>query len=61
MRIDILTLFPKMFAGPFAESIVKRAQDKGLIEIRIHNLREWAKDKHKTVDNPPYGGGAGCD
>jgi len=59
MRIDILTLFPKMFAGPFAESIVKRAQDKGLIEIRIHNLREWAKDKHKTVDNPPYGGGAG--
>lgn len=59
MRIDILTLFPKMFKGPFEESIVKRAQEKGLVEIKIHDLRNWAKDKHKTVDDRPYGGGIG--
>lgn len=59
MRIDILTLFPNMFKGPFDESIVKRAQDKGLVEINIHNLRKWTKDKHKTVDDHPYGGGVG--
>lgn len=59
MKIDILTLFPEMFKGPFDESIVKRAQEKGLVEIKIHNLRKWAKDKHKTVDDRPFGGGAG--
>lgn len=59
MKIDILTLFPKMFTGPFEESIVKRAQDKSLVEINIHDLRKWAKDKRKTVDDRPYGGGAG--
>jgi len=59
MKIDVLTLFPKMFKGPFSESIVKRAREDGKIEIKIHNLRDWAKDKHKTVDTPPYGGGAG--
>lgn len=59
MRIDIVTLFPKMFKCPFEESIVKRAQEKGLVEIKIHNLRQWAKDKHKTVDDRPYGGGVG--
>lgn len=59
MRIDILTLFPSMFKGPFDESILKRAQEKGLVEVKIHNLREWAKDKHKTVDERPYGGGTG--
>ncbi len=59
MKIDILTLFPEMFKGPFAESIVKRAKEKGLVEIKIHNLRDWATDKHKTVDDRPYGGGAG--
>lgn len=59
MKIDILTLFPNMFAGPFTESIIKRAQDKNLVEIKIHNLRDWAKDSHKTVDDRPYGGGAG--
>lgn len=48
-----------MFAGPFEESIVKRAQEKGLVEIKIHNLRNWAKDKHNTVDDRPYGGGVG--
>ncbi len=59
MKIDILTLFPEMFVGPMSESILKRAQDKGLVELKIHNLRDWAEDKHKTVDSPPFGGGAG--
>jgi len=59
MKIDILTLFPKMFDGPFSESIISRAVKKGLVSIKIHNLRDWAKDKHKTVDDSPYGGGAG--
>ena len=59
MKIDILTLFPNMFTGPFDESIVKRAQDKKLVEINIHNLRKWTKDKYKTVDDKPYGGGTG--
>lgn len=59
MKIDILTLFPKMFAGPFAESIVKRAQNKGLVEISIHDLRQWTDDKRKTVDDRPFGGGVG--
>lgn len=48
-----------MFKGPFEESIIKRAQEKGLVEIKIHNLRNWAKDKHNTVDDRPYGGGVG--
>lgn len=59
MRIDILTLFPNMFKGPFDESIIKRAKDRGLVEIRIHNLRDWATDKNKTVDDRPFGGGVG--
>lgn len=48
-----------MFKGPFEESIIKRAQEKGLVEIKIYDLRNWAKDKHKTVDDRPYGGGVG--
>ncbi|OGM72836.1 tRNA (guanosine(37)-N1)-methyltransferase TrmD [Candidatus Woesebacteria bacterium RIFCSPLOWO2_12_FULL_39_9] len=59
MKIDILTLFPDMFSGPFATSMLKKAQDNGLVEISIHDLRNWATDKHKTVDGRPYGGGAG--
>jgi len=59
MKIDILTLFPEMFKGPFDESIIKRAQEKGLVEIKIHNLRNWAIDKRGTVDDRPYGGGVG--
>ena len=59
MKIDILTLFPEMFYGPFDNSIVKRAQDKKLVEIKIHDLRNWTNDKHKTVDDRPFGGGAG--
>ena len=59
MKIDILTLFPEMFEGPFATSMLKKAKDIGAVEINTHNLRDWAKDKHKTVDDRPYGGGAG--
>ena len=59
MKIDILTIFPEMFSGPFKESIIKRAQEKGLAKIKIHNLRDWTEDKHKTVDDKPFGGGAG--
>ncbi len=59
MKIDIITLFPEMFRGPFNESIIKKAQEKKLVEINIYNLRDWAKDKHKTVDGRPYGGGVG--
>ncbi len=59
MKIDILTLFPEMFTGPFGESIIKRAIDEKRVEIAIHNLRNWAEDRRKTVDDRPYGGGAG--
>ncbi len=59
MRFDILTLFPGMFAGPLDESILRRARDAGLIEVVLHDLREWATDKHRTVDDYPFGGGAG--
>lgn len=59
MRIDILSLFPEMFEGPFSESILKRAQEKGLAEIYIHNIRDYSTNKHKRVDDAPYGGGAG--
>ena len=59
IKIDIITLFPSMFKGPFDESIIKRAQKKGLIEIKTHDLRKWTKDKRKTVDDRPFGGGTG--
>ncbi len=59
MRIDVLTIFPEMFDGPLSESILRRARDSSLIEIKVHNLRDWSEDKHKKVDAPPYGGGAG--
>ncbi len=59
MKIDVLTLFPAMFAGPLDESIVKRARDTGLLDLKIHNLRDWAHDRHKTVDDRPFGGGPG--
>lgn len=59
MKFDILTLFPAMFDGPFSESIIKRAVDKGLLQIGIHNVRDYAVDRHKTADDYPYGGGAG--
>ena len=59
MRIDIITLFPSMFRGPFDESIIKRARKKGILEINLHNLRDFTGDRHRTVDDLPYGGGAG--
>lgn len=59
MRIDILTLFPEIFEGIFNHSILKRAQQKQLVEIHIHNIRDYAFNKHKKVDDYPYGGGAG--
>jgi tRNA (guanine37-N1)-methyltransferase len=59
MKIDILTLFPEMFTGPFSASILKRAQDSGLIGINLVNIRDYSTNKHHTVDDTPYGGGAG--
>ena len=59
MKIDILTLFPKMFDGPFSESIIARAQARGLVEINIHDLRPYGIGKHQQVDDRPYGGGVG--
>ena len=59
MRIDILTIFPGMFRGPFEESIVKRAVEKGIVQIFLHDIRDYASDKHRTVDDYPFGGGQG--
>lgn len=59
IRIDILTIFPGMFQGPFSHSIVRRALDKGLVEICLHDIRQFATDKHRRVDDYPFGGGAG--
>ena len=59
MKIDVLTLFPAMFAGPLDESIIRRARDTGLLELEIHNLRDYAHDRHRTVDDRPFGGGPG--
>lgn len=59
MKIDVLTLFPAMFAGPLDESIIKRAREAGLLDLRIHNLRDYAHDRHRTVDDRPFGGGPG--
>jgi tRNA (guanine37-N1)-methyltransferase len=59
MKIDVLTLFPAMFAGPLDESIIKRARDTGLLDLKIHQLRDYTHDKHKTVDDRPFGGGPG--
>jgi tRNA (guanine37-N1)-methyltransferase len=59
MRIDIITIFPEMFDGPFNHSILKRAKSKGLVEIFLHNLRDYSDNKHRKVDDYPFGGGAG--
>ena len=59
MKIDILTLFPEICRTPLSESIMKRAQENGIIDLRIHNLRDWTKDKHHIVDDAPFGGGQG--
>jgi tRNA (guanine37-N1)-methyltransferase len=59
MKIDILTLFPEICRAPLSESMMKRAQESGIVDIRIHNLRNWATDKHHVVDDAPFGGGQG--
>jgi len=59
MRLDILTLFPDMFAGPFERSIIGRAIQAGHVQVLLHDIRDWAADRHRTVDDTPYGGGAG--
>jgi len=59
MRIDIITVFPRIFASPLAESMLKKVVERGTVEIFLHDLREFAHDKHRTVDDSPYGGGAG--
>jgi len=59
MKIDIITLFPEMFGDVFGTSMMKIAQEKGLVEIGVHNLREYTHDKHRTADDKPYGGGVG--
>jgi tRNA (guanine37-N1)-methyltransferase len=59
MRIDIITLFPEMFRGPFEASIVARAVDQGIVDVALHDLRQWGEGKHRVVDDYPYGGGAG--
>src|SRR5207342_2714842 len=59
MRIDIVTLFPEICRAPLSESIMKRAQENRIIELHIHNLRDWTTDKHHVVDDAPFGGGQG--
>lgn len=59
MKIDVLTLFPGMFKGPLDESIIKRARESGRLVVSIHNLRDYAHDRHRTVDDRPFGGGPG--
>ena len=59
MKIDVLTLFPGMFAGPLDESIIQRARQAGRLDLRVYNLRDYTHDRHRTVDDRPYGGGPG--
>ena len=59
MRIDVLTLFPEMFGDYLGQSILKLAIERGLVDVRLHNIRDWARDRHQTVDDRPYGGGPG--
>ncbi|HEY5480753.1 MAG TPA: tRNA (guanosine(37)-N1)-methyltransferase TrmD [Verrucomicrobiae bacterium] len=59
MKVDVLTLFPAMFAGPLDESIIKRARESGRLDLAIHDLRDYAHDRHKKVDDRPFGGGPG--
>jgi tRNA (guanine37-N1)-methyltransferase len=59
LRFDIFTLFPQMFEGPFSESIIKRARENGLVSVHLHNIRDYAPDRHAVTDDTPYGGGGG--
>ncbi len=59
MRIDVVTIFPPLLAGAFEHSIIKRARDRGIVDVQVHDLRDYTSDRHRTVDDYPYGGGAG--
>ena len=59
MRFDVLTLFPEIFAGYLGQSLLKRAIEPGLVDVQLHNIRDWSTNKHKTVDDRPFGGGPG--
>jgi len=59
VTFHVLTIFPEFFQGPFEHGVVARAREAGKVEIRIHNLRDWTHDRHKTVDDRPFGGGEG--
>src|SRR3981189_3513795 len=59
MRFDLITIFPEFFVGPLGHGIVRRAREAGLIEVRVQDLREFTKDRHRTVDDRPFGGGEG--
>lgn len=59
MRIDVFTIFPGIFDGPLSESIIKRARERGLISVELHDIRQWSADRHRSVDDYPYGGGPG--
>src|SRR5690606_41374744 len=59
MRVDVLTLFPEMFQGPMTESMLWKARDRGLLDLRLHQIRDFTTDRHRTVDDTPYGGGGG--
>src|SRR5262245_13776293 len=59
MRLDLLTLFPEMFAGPLDQSIIKRARESGALTIAVHNIRDWAEGRHRICDDYPFGGGPG--
>src|SRR5256886_11840688 len=59
MRFDLITIFPEFFAGPFDHGILRRARETGLVEVHVQDLREFTKDRHKTVDDRPFGGGEG--
>jgi tRNA (guanine37-N1)-methyltransferase len=59
LRVDVVTIFPRMVETPLADGIVQRARDKGLLDVRVHDLREFSEDKHRSVDDAPFGGGPG--
>ncbi len=59
MRFDLLTLFPEIFSGYLGQSLMKLAIERSLVQVNLHNIRDWSKDKHKSVDDRPYGGGPG--
>ncbi len=59
LLIDVVTLFPDFFKSPLSESLLKKAQERGLVSVRVHNLRDWTHDRHRTADDKPFGGGAG--